>query len=394
LQRFSKFSQLVRVLPASRFLPEEEFIKLAMEVENTVCVVAIAKAFPPNIEKLIPGLLSSARDVRDSQGTFDDLRKEIAEIRNSYASDFGDLLINGTYDKFKRPYLLTLWGLLEQHVLNSNKNRNARQPRLEVNVSDISVEHILAKSSNARVAAREYGSHHAVYDRQRFGNLTPLENGSNYGTDPYSVKCKGYVNSNFWITKTMSPKYEDIGLKTLKELRKKYLPGYRRWDRAQLEERAKRLHRLACVVLDVNYEKIEVRTPAAPSLETLQQLPRVASYRQVADGLQLFDEGERPVSKLLTTLRFLGLIEEDDDGEDVVSELGRGVLSRSYGDQPSAVREVVEETPYVVVWADMSVSQRKNFLEKDILKMAGGVKPTVTKQVMACLDKWTADLGG
>ena len=91
----------------------------------------------------------------------------------------------------------------------------------------------------------------------------------------------------------------------------------------------------------------------------------------------------------MTTLRFLGLIEEDEDSDDVVSELGRGVLSRSNGDQPNAVREIVEETPYVVVWTDLSASQRKIALEKDILKMAGGAKPTVTRQVMACLDEWT-----
>ena len=392
LQRFAKFSQLSRLLPAARHLTEDQFIRFAEDVENTVCVIAIAKAFPPNIEKLIPGLLKTVRDVRDRNSTFDSLRKELSGLRNSYSADFGDKFLNGTYADFRRPYLLTMWGIMEQHVANSNRSKNQKKARHSVSISEMSVEHILAQSSNARAAAREYGLPQATYDRQRFANLTPLEKGLNYGMDPYSVKSKSYVNSNFFLTRTMSSKYQDYGLKTLKELRKKYLPMYRRWNRDMLVVRADRLYRLACVTFEIHRETIEVRSPDSPSLDSIQLLPRVSSYPQLANGLQALADGDRPQSKLVTTLRFLGLVDDDEDGEEAISELGRDVLAHAVGEQPDEIRKVVFETPYVVVWKDLSDRQRRETLRKDILSIAGQERPTVTKQIAECLNSWVSDL--
>jgi hypothetical protein len=385
---FSRFSQLVRVLPAARDLPEDSFVKLAASIENTVCVIAIARAFPPDIEKLMPGLLKTTRDVRDGDTPLQTLLKELESIRNQYSQKFGDRLVNGTSVDFKRPYLLTLWGLMEQYCANTNTPKPSKKERKKVDLSEISIEHILAKSSNARPAAREYGVHHAPKDRERFANLTPLEKSLNVGTAPYSVKARSFVNSNFFLTSTMSHKYNNSGLKTFLKLRSQYLPAYRTWNRNQLENRAQRLYRLACESLELEPQKIAITTPEEPTLETAQYFPRVSSVIQLATSLKQFADNGKPTVKHLSTLRFIGLVDEEDE-DDRITELGQSILELPPREQHEKIAEVISEHSYLSMWAELSDVTKKQLLNEDVRRITGAIKPIIIREISTCLDVWS-----
>lgn len=393
LQNFARFSQLMRVLPAARELKESDFISLAERVENTICVVAIAKAFPPDIEKRMPGLLKYAREAPSSSSALQELITELRSLRDLYSEDFGNKIVNGTLADFRTlPYLKVLWGLMDQYVSNLNRTRTGQLRRQKVSISDASIEHILAKSPNARKAAKEYGGHHALYDRQRFPNLTPLERGHNYGDKPYSEKISSYVNSNFYLTRTMSSKFDDHGLKQFREGRKSYLPAYKSWNRDQLERRAHRLNKLAAKALDFEYSAVEFTVPDRPTLDSQSFFPRVHDFDRLATALSNFSDGEDVLSKEeLSTLRFIGVIEEVDS-EDQISEVGQHVLEQATNQHADLLKKLAIEVPYVLVWSQLSASSRPETLGRDVEEITGRRMKIVEKQIVTCLNHWVTHI--
>ena len=110
----------------------------------------------------------------------------------------------------------------------------------------------------------------------------------------------------------------------------------------------------------------------------------------MANSLQLFVDGGRPLAKDLSTLRFIGLI-EDVDGEDVVTELGESLLVLSPSEQMKKIRDSVLEVPYVAMWIEMSMPNRKELIEEDVKKIAGKPMPLVTRQILTCLNAWVGE---
>jgi hypothetical protein len=388
IRKFSKFSQLLRLLPAARALDETDFLKLAEAVENTVCVIAIAKTHPPDIERAIPRLLIKLREIKEERVPFSAITSELRELRNDHSEKFGRVLINGVYSDFQRTYLVSLWDLMDQFVASHNV-RGGRPPRKAIDLSRYSVEHILAQSREARSAAREYGSY-ANEDRQRFANLTPLENGLNFGTVPYSEKMRSYLDSSFHLTKSMALT-GDFGLKRYREIRRKYLPVYRSWNHSQLERRAQSLYLLAARTLEFSPRKIRMETPTPISLGDGSALPRVSSFAQLGRALLAIQRGEEVELKERTTLTYLGVVEEQDN-EEVVTELGKEILEAASSERIEGLRRLAKESPYLQTWLELEKDVRLRRLAADVQGLLGRTAKNTVNQVRRCLDSWAREL--
>lgn len=387
-KHFPRFQQLQRLLPAARTLDEEVFVQLAQDVENTICVLAFAKAFPPDIEKRIPIMLMKLRGQTDSNKDVREVLQMLRTLRNDNSLNFGHQIVNGSYGDQPKSYLLALWGLIEQYVENSNRARNAQNPRSYVELSSMSVEHLLPQSSKARDAMREFGSHYAPQNRQRIANLTPLEGGLNYGMDSFSKKVKNYQSSKFHLTMSMSNSLAIAGMKAYKDIRAEYLPGYRKWDYSNMQKRALRLYELSSLVLDFDLEDVDLDVVQAPTLEMEAQFPRVANTATLADAIVAIGEDEKVVLKTVTTLRFLGIVDESENGDIELTSIGKDLMTRTKSDQVRHIRALIADTPYVTVWKEMTIAQREAMLKKDVSAICGTDKTTVRKQVQECLDEW------
>jgi len=256
LKVFGKYRQLLTVLYAAHRMDEERFERIAEEVENTICVVAIVKAKPNYVEKHIPGLLLQLRSAHQRQRSFLLLLEGLKQLRNEYAKDFGETIVNGDFTELRREHRQMLWHLLNEHFARKFEERTRKPRKRRDGSAKVSEEHILPKSRNARDAKREYG-YGALKDIHRFANLTPLEQNPNKGTKPFSEKKRSYGDSSFWMTKTMyrSPDRSErfrAGVKI-------HLPTYQKWNRRQLKRRAEHLHRLCAVVLNFDRHRVSFR---------------------------------------------------------------------------------------------------------------------------------------
>jgi len=253
LKVFGKYRQLLTVLYAAHRLDEERFGRIAEEIENTICVVAIVKAKPNYVEKHIPGLLLNLRSAHRKQRSYQALLEGLKQLRNEHAEDFGETIVNGDFRELRRDHRQMLWHLLNEHFARRYEERTRMPRKTRSGSVRVSEEHILPKSRNANQARREYGNGASV-DIHRFANLTPLEPNPNKGTKPFSEKKKSYGDSSFWMTKTMyrSPDRTErfrAGVKT-------HLPTYQKWNRRQLKRRAEHLHRLCAVVLNFDRQRV------------------------------------------------------------------------------------------------------------------------------------------
>jgi hypothetical protein len=256
LKTFGKYRQLLTVLHAANRLDEERFKRVAEEIENTICVVAIVKAKPNYVEKHIPGLLLNLRLAHRKQRSYLAVLEGLKQLRNEYSGDFGEVIVNGDFADLRRDHRQMLWHLLNEHFDRRYEER-ARKPRkTRVGSAKVSEEHVLPKSRNARQARREYGRG-ASADIHRFANLTPLEPNPNKGAKPYSDKKKSYGDSSFWMTKTMhrSP----VGPSPFRNEVRTHLPIYQKWNRRQLKKRADHLYKLCAVVLNFDIQRVSFR---------------------------------------------------------------------------------------------------------------------------------------
>jgi hypothetical protein len=256
LKTFGKYRQLFTVLHAAHRLDEERFKRIAEEIENTICVVAIVKAKPNYVEKHIPGLLLDLRLAHRKQRSYLAVLEGLKQLRNEYAANFSEVIVNGDFTDLRRDHRQMLWHLLNEHFDRRYEER-ARNPRkTRAGSAKVSEEHVLPKSRNARKARREYGPGASV-DIHRFANLTPLEPNPNKGTKPYSDKKESYGDSSFWITTTMhrSP----VGPSPFRNEVRTHLPTYRKWNRRQLKRRADHLCRLCAVVLNFDTQRVSFR---------------------------------------------------------------------------------------------------------------------------------------
>jgi len=256
LKSFGKYRQLLTILHAANRLDEERFRRIAEEIENTICVVAIVKAKPNYVEKHIPRLLLDLRLAHRKQRSYVAVLEGLKRLRNEYAGDFGEVIVNGDFTELRRDHRQMLWHLLNEHFDRRYEERAKKPRKTRVGSAKVSEEHVLPKSRNARQARREYGPG-ASADIHRFANLTPLEPNPNKGTKPYSDKKKFYGDSSFWITTTMyrSP----VGPSPFRNEVRKHLPTFKKWNRRQLKRRADHLYRLCSVVLNFDIQKVSFR---------------------------------------------------------------------------------------------------------------------------------------
>lgn len=385
LRLFRRFTQLPRILPAARHLREDQFVRLAEAVENTVCVVAVAGAFPPDIEKKIPSLLFKVRQVVEGSLDLEAFISDLRAIRNAYSRDFGNTLLNETFPPFRRDALIALWDLMEQHMQRSNQRGKKLLPRKAVNVRSYSVEHILAKAASAKAAIKEFGDR-APFDRFRLGNLTPLENGKNFGMEPYSRKKVHFSDSNFELTRSMAT--PAVGLKKYVNVRNSVLPVFDTWNHDLLNVRSRNLYSLAALALD--FEKSDDITESKPQLPTFRDgsaLPREKSFATLARELLNFRNDAVVDLKYRSTLKFLELI-EDSDGEEQLSEYGEMLVTLSEAERITKMKTVAMGMPYVQMWADLDVESRKPSLEQNIIELRGVKSKVIVGQIVECLNAW------
>lgn len=388
LNMFRRFTQLQTLLPAARNWSEEQFLDLAEAVENTVCVVAVANAFPPDIEKKIPNLLLKIRDADDE--SLSEVKRVLREIRNGLSGKFGHNFVNGTYRQSQRDTLIVLWGLMGQHMQRVKRSRKKRPRREKAHDDDMTVEHILPQKPS-KAAKTQYGQHHPV-DRYRLGNCTPLE--YNYGNDTYKEKQKVYKTSKYELTNSMVIKALK-GTKEWKTLRETVLPTYKKWDHNQLKKRSENLYKLACEALDFDVdENVKFEEGKYLWFEDESSLPRESSPVTLASELVRLKNDETVVPKVRSTLKFLELLDEVD-GEEQLSALGEKFASMSQDERLNEIKKCIENNAYVKMYADLKDTARKKYqktLQENIQELRDVKSPKIVKQIEDCLEAWRDDL--
>ncbi|MBI3583670.1 MAG: HNH endonuclease [Nitrospinae bacterium] len=143
------------------------------------------------------------------------LRKALKDIIPQDA-EFKENFINATVSK----------GNLARYYLRAieNTNRKNTNPELLVNSNpeEVNLEHILSKTYNAVNWPNFTEDQHSSFYK-RIGNLTLTTtqlNSEELKDKPFGDKKKYYDNSELWITKMITDKYNDWTTDTIKERQK------------------------------------------------------------------------------------------------------------------------------------------------------------------------------
>jgi hypothetical protein len=251
----------------------------------------------------------------------------------------------------------------------------------------VSIEHILPQNASATAAVKEFGRSKVRFDRQRIPNLTPLEPSLNQGDKPFSSKRESYILSSYQLTKSLAVQVK--GLRPFVTLLKKYLPVAERWNHEALIFRGRKLYQLTCEALEIKWvSAIAEETPDSPRLESEDALPRVSSREELIRGIIDVKAGDEPKSRTRVTLRFLDLITLSSDDPVALTPMGESMIEISEEERDQRLLEVILAHPYVQAWKAMPRADRRDLLRDDLELLFGSRRPTIQKQVEACLNEW------
>jgi len=131
--------------------------------------------------------------------------------------------------------------------------------------------------------------------------------------------------------------------------------------------------------------------PTPISLGDRGALPRVSSFAELGKALLAIQRGEVVELKARTTLTYLGVVEEQDN-EDIVTELGSQILETSPSERSESLKKLARESPYLQTWLDLEKDERLRRLAADIKVLLGKPAKNTVNQVRRCLDAWVQEL--
>lgn len=389
-----KLKQLTYLAHACRQMSLADREIVAEAVENTIVVAAYAKAFPPDVEKLVNRVRSHWRSKAGSQDEdFQTGLSLLRDFRNEHAAKFAKAIRHESEGSLPPKGAYTALAYVEA-FLNSRNNSTARGKLDYVGT----LEHILPQTLTPTLI-EEYGNgEQATVDRYRIGNMALLAGPQNSvnSNKSFSEKISTFSGSTFLSTQMVVKSF--VGHGTFLTEASLLLPPSENWNRDALDVRAKGIHALLCKCLDL--AMVEPGEYVASSSETERhidnRIPQADDPEQMIDFLKIVSDGNETTSDIaiaataetrhttyyLTALSIVGLI-ESDEGAWQVTEEGAELLSSE--DSKLAMRRALLDSPLMIAWSSFESSA-----EKDSFLAAHDLSGATINRRKTTLDNWIA----
>jgi hypothetical protein len=393
-----KLKQLTYLAHVCRHMSLSDREIVAEAIENTIVVAAYAKAFPPDVEKLVNRVRSHWRgrggsDEEDFQIGLGLLR----QFRNEHAAKFAKAIRHNSESALPPKGAYTALAYVEAY-LNSGNNST---PRGKIDFPG-TLEHILPQTLTPEILESYGDVKEAAVDRYRIGNMALLAGPQNSvnSNKPFAEKVLTFSGSTFLSTQMIVKSFANQG--TFLTQASSMLPPTGSWNRASLEIRGKGIHELLCKCLDIqliepgdyvfspieNEHQIDNRIPQADDPGLMLQFLRIVNdgNESSSDVAVAASAESRQVSYYLTALAILGLV-ESDEGAWQPTEEGIELLSRE--DITVAMKQAIMDSPLMISWVALETSAQKDaFLANHDLSGA-----TISRRKVT-LDAWVAWCAG
>jgi Protein of unknown function DUF262/Protein of unknown function (DUF1524) len=369
-----KHKQLTSLAHACRHLSLSDRELVAKALEDTIVVASFAKAFPPDVERLVGRVRSHWRAC---QGTGDeDFEKGFSllrEFRNELAKPFAIAICHESELVLPPKAALTALLYAEEHC--KSKNSSAKRGLLDYSAT---VEHILPQSLTSELIEDFGTGEQATIDRYRLGNMALLGGPQNSvnGNRPFVEKLPVFDGSNFFTTMVIAKSLVGQGT-FLTELSSR-LPKTTVWNREKVEERARGLLHILCDALEVDFVEPGEFVPSSADLERSadNRIPQADDPDRMLEILKLVGMGNESVSDVavaatadkrhagyyLSALSIIGLV-DSDEGNWSLSDEGLEVYSSE--NPKEFLRGVMRENALMVAWSDFTTTaQKDSFLAK------------------------------
>ena len=226
------------VLLAAKGWSDDLFCKLCSVFESIVYYATVNEIKSNVIERLFASWCPVLRNIR-SQEDFDafisDKVKPIIDNWNTYYQQHFMMISLGSFPKYRVKAILAR---ITKYVDEKRNNGNDYFDIVELIKSKNEIEHIMPQTCSDISKYNMDDQEDFVLYKDRLGNLTLLEKTLNatIQNDSYSDKCNVYVNSAFYMTKSL-PALITVGDDTAINRMNSKLRSWPSWDKKSIEDR-------------------------------------------------------------------------------------------------------------------------------------------------------------
>lgn len=242
------FKQHYILLLAAKRMDERMFSHFAMQLETLLFYYTVTKELPRDIERKFvrwAALIQKIDSVQKLNNFINStINQEVENRQTEYKHYFTNLKYNDV-QKYKLKYILAK---LSEYV---DRKRIGRDQPSELDVyinKSTNIEHILPDTPTDDIIDKLFNGNKKEYNvyKMKIGNLTLLEQPINKSIqrDEYCSKKEKYINSNFYITRSIS-KLEDGGRNTSIVRINKELKAYPSWGKEAIDSRTDLLYNLS-----------------------------------------------------------------------------------------------------------------------------------------------------
>ena len=387
-----KLKQLTYLSHVCRHMSLSDREIVAEAIENTIVVAAYAKAFPPDVEKLVNRVRSHWRGrggsgEEDFQIGLDLLR----QFRNDHAVKFAKAIRHNSESTLPPKGAYTALAYVEAYL--NSKNNSSSRGKIDYLGT---LEHILPQTLTSEILESYGDGEEASVDRYRIGNMALLAGPQNSvnSNKPFAEKVVMFSGSTFLSTQMIVKSFANHG--TFLTHASAILPPAASWNRGSLEIRGKGIHKLLCECLDIqliepgdyvfspleNEHQIDNRIPQADNPELMIEFLKIVNdgNESTSDIAVVASAEARHVTYYLTALAILGLA-DSDEGAWQPTEEGIELLSRE--DIAFAMKGTILDAPLMISWMALETSAQKDaFLANHDLSGA-----TISRRKVT-LDAW------
>lgn len=389
-----KHKQLTSLAHACRHLSLDDRELVAKSLEDTIVVASFAKAFPPDVERLVARVRSHWRSCKGTgDDDFDKGFTLLREYRNELARQFAVAICHES--ELSLPPKAALTALLYAEEYCKSRNSNSGRGLLDYSAT---VEHILPQSLTSQLIEDFGTGEQATVDRYRLGNMALLGGPQNSvnSNKPFAEKLPIFDASNFFTTTAIAKSLAGQG-SFLTEL-SVMLPPALIWNREKVEERAKGLLRLLCYSLEVEFIEpgefvassvenewsSDSRIPQADDPDRMLEILKLVGLgnESVSDVAAAVGADKRHVGYYLSALSIVGLLDSEDGNWTVTEE---GIETIASEEPRISMKDVLLESPLMVAWSGFSTTaQKDSFLARH------DISGSTINRRRQTLDAWSA----
>jgi hypothetical protein len=227
------------LLLAGRHLGPEQFSRLALEVERTLCVWLVTNTLTKEYERLIIEWAGRLRSLTSGKAFDQFVEDTFRATRRARSVDFHSAMRSAKVTDMRRFRARYLVAKLTQHIDVQAYGVNGGQASLAHYMDGRNdLEHILPENPSVGALAEFDELTPDPLIIQRLGNVVLLEDSVNRSiqNDAYSAKAKVYPSSQFLLTRCQA-EHLPVGTNDRITRATRRIPKFGRWNRKSIEDR-------------------------------------------------------------------------------------------------------------------------------------------------------------